>query len=149
MNIQFVIHRDWFWNVFAELSIDLSQKRSESVNARMRTEIDLNSKRVWDRSKRMGLTLSQSKCLYGGEPALLVGLALFAHDKVCVGYKMQISHSGFREEINVVSPGRRAGFSHVNARWNPALLLGLALPRGLALLHVNTPLLTLLFHYTL
>ena len=38
---------------------------------------------------------------------------------------MQISDSGFRGEINVVSPGdlgkrtspgRRAGFSHVNAR---------------------------------
>ena len=59
------------------------------------------------------------------------------HDKVhftssvcsCVGYKMktctQISDSGFRGKINVVSPGdsakraspgRRAGFSHVNAR---------------------------------
>ena len=39
---------------------------------------------------------------------------------------MQISDSGFRGEINIVSPGRRADFSHVNARWNPALL------------HVNT-----------
>ena len=47
---------------------------------------------------------------------------------------MQISDCGFRGELNVVNPGRRAGFSHVNARWNPALLL------GLALLHVNTPL---------
>ena len=28
----------------------------------------------------------------------------------------QISDSGFRGKINVVSPGRRAGFSHVNAR---------------------------------
>ena len=48
---------------------------------------------------------------------------------LCVGYKMktctQISDSGFRRKINVVSPGdsakraspgRRAGFSHVNAR---------------------------------
>ena len=61
---------------------------------------------------------------------------------------MQISDSGFREKINVVSPGdsakraspgSSAGFSHVNARWNPALLLGLALPIGLSLLHVNTP----------
>ena len=44
----------------------------------------------------------------------------------------QISDSGFRGKINVVSPSdsakrakpgyRRAGFSHVNARWNPALL---------------------------
>ena len=68
-------------------------------------------------------------------------------------YKMktctQISDSGFREKINVVNPGDSAkrasppawvGFSHVNARWNPVLLLGLALPRGLALLHINTPL---------
>ena len=74
---------------------------------------------------------------------------------LCVSYKMKtctpISDSGFRHfrgKINVVgpgdsakraSPGRRAGFSNVNARWNPALLLGLALPRELALLHVNTP----------
>ena len=29
---------------------------------------------------------------------------------------MQISDSGFRGEINVVSPGRRGGISHVNAR---------------------------------
>ena len=48
---------------------------------------------------------------------------------LCAGYKMktctQISDSGFRGEINVVSPGdsakraspgRRAGFSNVNAR---------------------------------
>ena len=28
----------------------------------------------------------------------------------------QISDSGFRAKINVVSPGRRSGFSHVNAR---------------------------------
>ena len=48
---------------------------------------------------------------------------------LCVGYKMktctQISDSGFRGKINVVSPGdsakraspgRKAGFSHVNAR---------------------------------
>ena len=55
---------------------------------------------------------------------------------LCVGYKMktcaQISDSEFRPKINVVnpgdsakraSPGRRAGFSHVNARWNPALLV--------------------------
>ena len=43
----------------------------------------------------------------------------------------QISDSGFRGKINVVSPGdsakqaspgRRASFSHVNARLNPALL---------------------------
>ena len=59
---------------------------------------------------------------------------------LCVGYKMktctQISDSGFRGKINVVSlgdsaekasPCRRADFSHVNVRWNPALL------------HVNTP----------
>ena len=38
----------------------------------------------------------------------------------------QISDSGFRGKINVVSPGGRVGFSHVNARWNPAL-------------YVNTP----------
>ena len=31
-----------------------------------------------------------------------------------------------RGEMNVVGPGRRAGFSHVNAKWNPVLLLGLA-----------------------
>ena len=62
---------------------------------------------------------------------------------LCVGHKMktctQISDSGFRGKINVVNPGDSAkrasppiqsGFSHVNARWNPALLLGLALPRG-------------------
>ena len=48
---------------------------------------------------------------------------------LCVGYKMktctQISDSGFRGKINVVSPGdsakraspgRRAGFSHVNSK---------------------------------
>ena len=56
----------------------------------------------------------------------------------------QISDFVFRGKINVVSPGdstkraspgRRVGFSHVNA-----LLLGLiAQPRGLALLHINTP----------
>ena len=61
---------------------------------------------------------------------------------LCVGYKMktctQISDSGFRRKINVVSqgdsakranPSRRAGFSHVNAGWNPALLVGLAIPK--------------------
>ena len=41
------------------------------------------------------------------------------------------------------APIRRAGLFHVNARGNPALLLGLALPRagarGLAILHINTP----------
>ena len=41
---------------------------------------------------------------------------------LCVGYKMktctQISDCGFRGKINVVNPGRRAGFSHVNARRN-------------------------------
>ena len=50
-----------------------------------------------------------------------------------------VSDSEFRGKINVVSPGdsdkwdspsRRAGFSHVNARWNPTFLLGLALPRS-------------------
>ena len=71
-----------------------------------------------------------------------------------VGYKIktctQISDSGFRGKINVVFAGdsakraslvRRASFSQVNARWNAALLLGLVLPKGLAFLHVNTPLL--------
>ena len=41
------------------------------------------------------------------------------------------------------SPGTRAAFSHVNARWNPALLLRLALPRRLALLHITSLLKTL------
>ena len=45
----------------------------------------------------------------------------------------QISDSGFRGKINVVSlddstkrasPGRKAGFSHVNKRRNPAFLVG-------------------------
>ena len=58
----------------------------------------------------------------------------------------QISHSEFRVKINVVSPsdstkranlGRRAGFSHVNVRRNPALLQGLTLQSRLAL-HINT-----------
>ena len=68
---------------------------------------------------------------------------------VHVGHKMktctQISEFRVRGKINVVNPGdpaspvRRAGFSHINTGWNPALLLGLVLPRGLALLHINTP----------
>ena len=71
-----------------------------------------------------------------------------------VGYKLktctQISHCEFsRRKIDVVSlldsskrasPGRMAGFSHGNAKWNPALLLGLALPWRLSLLHIITPL---------
>ena len=62
--------------------------------------------------------------------------------KIC----MQISDSGFRGKINVVSPGdsaRRASTCrrwNVNARWNPALLL------GLALLHENTSLALLKTH---
>ena len=64
-------------------------------------------------------------------------------------WNSEFSNSGFLGKINVIilgdsakraSPGRRASFSHENTRWNPVLLLGLALPRRLALLHINTPL---------
>ena len=59
-----------------------------------------------------------------------------------------ITVSVFRRKINVVSPsysakraspGRKAGFSHVNARCNSAFLVGLSLPGGLSLLYINTP----------
>ena len=52
----------------------------------------------------------------------------------------QILDSGFHGNINVVRTGdsaKQASPRYANTRWNPALLLGLALPRGLVLLHIN------------
>ena len=46
---------------------------------------------------------------------------------------MQILDFGFRGNINVAGDSaKQANPRYVNTRWNPALLLRLALPRGLA-----------------
>ena len=78
-------------------------------------------------------------------PGLSVSVNCFLRKFV---WNSEFRNSSFRGKINVVSPGvstkrassgsRRTGFSHVNARWNPALLLGLALPRRQPVLHMNT-----------
>ena len=78
---------------------------------------------------------------------------VFSKNSLKFVWNSEFSNSGSRGKINVVfpgdsakraSPGRRTGFSHVNPRWNPALLLGL--PRRLPVLHIDTrPLIRFLY----
>ena len=137
------------------LSLERERGREEGEEERGEGEGEREMKRGrWGEGDGEGEMGRELKAPYTHDKVLLFWITFYFTSSVClcVGYKMktctQISDSRFRGKINVVnpgdsakraSPGRRAGFSHVNARLNPALLLGLALPRGLALLHINTP----------